>query len=107
MTTTPSTDPRYAKVIEVSRRVRWEIEQLIALDALPRTLFLLPPDDGTQEISEMIAGGRWMLNELGIRVPEPDSRGIWFQGALCGDPVRVIPFDALWDGTLPQLFEPS
>jgi len=26
MTTTPHTDPRYAKVIEVSKRVRWEIE---------------------------------------------------------------------------------
>jgi hypothetical protein len=27
MTTTPATDPRYAKVIEVSKRVRWEIER--------------------------------------------------------------------------------
>ena len=27
MTTTPATDPRYAKVVEVSKRVRWEIER--------------------------------------------------------------------------------
>ncbi len=27
MTTTPTTDPRYAKVVEVSKRVRWEIER--------------------------------------------------------------------------------
>jgi len=102
--------PRARLIVMVPSRsagVRWEIEQMIALDALPRTVFLLPPDDGTPQMAEVIDGGRWILNDLGIGVPEHDRRGMFFQSDARRGITRTIPFNALWDGSLTRLLGPS
>jgi hypothetical protein len=97
--------PRARLIVMVPSRsdgVRWEIERLIGLDALPRTLFCFPPEDGGEEVAALVDGARLLLADLGVGVPDHDPDGLWFRSDADGNVIDVIPFDALWDGTLPD-----
>jgi hypothetical protein len=92
-------------VPHVSDGVRWEVEQLIARQALGMTLFVMPPMSERFDAGAMWTEGRTLLADHGLRLPAYDPTGMFVRLDPDGGVAESWPFEVAWSNTLVEQIE--
>jgi hypothetical protein len=86
--------------------VRWEVEQLNASKALPKTVFVMPPASPGMDVAVLWSDATRVMHDYGLELPPYRGDGLLFRLGGNGRAAESFLFDTVWDNTLFQHLEP-
>jgi hypothetical protein len=87
-------------VPNASEGIAWEIDLLIRQQLLPKTVFVMPPGATDLNVPDLWIETATMMADRGIRLPDYDPNGLFFQLGPDGQVTYRWPFETVWMGTL-------